>query len=116
MNHNRKEVFDMAKKATETTKKAVETKQASVERSESGVYCYIGPNLKDLLQTGKTFIGTREEALAKAADAIAAYPLVKRLIVTGEMLSKARLDVKKPGNTLYDSYQKLAKEVGRKGR
>ena len=100
----------MAKKATEATAKAVETKQANAERSESGVYCYIGPNLKNLLQTGTVFIGTREEALAKAAEAIEKYPLVKRLIVTGEALNKARLDVKKPGNILYDRYQKLVKE------
>lgn len=109
----------MAKKATEPTAKAVETKRESAERSASGVYCYIGPNLKNLLQTGKTFTGTREEALAEATEAIEAYPLVKKLIVTGEALGKARIDVKKPGNILYDRYQKLlkeAKEAGEKGR
>ena len=74
----------------------------------SGFCIYIGPNLKGLLQTGTIFRGTREEAYRKAAAAIEKYPLVKSLIVTGDRLPKARLEVKTPGTALYAKYKKLA--------
>lgn len=103
----------MAKRATETTGKAVETTAGSAgkaERNESGFYCYIGPNLKKLIQTGTIYRGTRKDALAKAADAIAAEPLVKRLIVSGDDLPEARIKVRTPGNSLNATYQKLMKK------
>ncbi len=74
----------------------------------SGFCIYIGPNLKGLLQTGTIFRGSREDAYLKAAAAIEKYPLVKSLIVTGDRLPKARLEVKTPGTALYAKYKKLA--------
>lgn len=103
----------MAKKATETTGQAVEVKQEKAERNESGFYCYIGPNLKNLIQTGSIYRGTRRQALAKAAEAIKAQPLVKTLIVSGDALPTARIKVKTPGNVLYANYQKLAGKEGK---
>lgn len=104
----------MAKKTTRTTEKAVETQQEKPERSNaSGFYIYIGPNLKKLIQTGTVYRGTRRNALNKAADAIAAEPLVKTLIVSGDALPEARLKVKTPGNVLYANYQKLAGKEGK---
>ena len=104
----------MAKKTTAATEKTVETKQEKPERSNaSGFYIYIGPNLKKLIQTGAVFRGTRRNALNKAAEAIAAEPLVKTLIVSGDALPEARLKVKTPGNVLYANYQKLAGKEGK---
>ena len=104
----------MAKKTTTATDKAVETKQEKPERSNaSGFYIYIGPNLKNLIQTGTVFRGTRRNALNKAAAAIEAHPLVKTLIVSGDALPEARLKVKTPGNVLYANYQKLAGKEGK---
>lgn len=114
MNHNRKELFDMAKKTAEAMGKAVETKQEKPERvNASGFYMYIGPNLKKLIQTGTVYRGTRRNALTKAADAIKAEPLVKTLIVSGDELPEARRKVKTPGNVLYANYQKLARKEGK---
>ena len=97
----------MAKKANNNTEKA--------EHNESGFYCYIGPNLKGLILTGTVYKGTREDALAKAEEAIAKQPLVKRLIVSGDALPEARLKVKTPGNALYANYQKLV-AAGKDGK
>lgn len=104
-----------ANEATETVSEAVEVKQEQQEKpgqNKSGFYCYIGPNLKKLIQTGTIYRGTRAEAFKKAADAIAAYPPVKTLIVSGDALPEARLKVKTPGNALYANYQKLAGKDG----
>ncbi len=116
----------MAKKTTDTVEKPVETApeaeqtpaqavpeaeqtpaQAAAEEEQAGFYCYIGPNLKGLIQTGTIYRGNKEEALSKAEAAVKAQPLVKTLIVSGDTLASARIKVKTPGNVLYASYQKL---------
>ena len=90
--------------------------QENRSRSDrSGFYCYIGPNLNKLIQTGTIFRGTREEALSKAEAAIQAQPLVKTLIVSGDALPAARLKVKTPGNVLYANYRTLAGKEGNHG-
>lgn len=87
-------------------------KQTAAENT-SGFYCYIGPNLKKLIQTGTIYRGTREEAFTRAAEAIKAQPLVKTLIVSGDALPSARIKVKTPGNILYANYRKLAGKDGK---
>ena len=81
----------------------------------SGLYIYIGPNIKKHIQTGTIYRGTRANALKQAAEAIKAYPLVKTLIVSGDALPEARLKVKAPGNALYANYMKL-KLAGKEGK
>ena len=103
----------MVKKTPEATGTSVEAKQEKPERNASGFYCYIGPNLKKLIQTGIVYRGTRKEALARAKEAIAAQPLVKTLIVSGDALPEASIKVKKPGNALNAAYQKLAGKEGK---
>lgn len=105
-------------KEAEAAKCATEPKRTRHKREKScnaGFYCYIGPNLKKLIQTGTIFRGTREEALAKAAAAIEAQPLVKTLIVSGDALPAARIKVKTPGNVLYANYRTLAGKEGNHG-
>lgn len=101
----------MTKKDTGTSVKtnltAAET-EAPARAEPSGIYCYIGPNLAGLMQSGKIFRGTRTKVLKEAAPAIEKYPLVKTLIVTGESLMDARIKVKTPGNALYKNYQRIA--------
>lgn len=92
--------------AAETAARAPEAAPAKPE--PSGVWCYIGPNLAGLLQSGKIFRGTWAKALKEAAPAIEKYPLVKTLIVSGEELALARKKVKTPGNALHKNYQRLA--------
>lgn len=72
-----------------------------------GFFCYIGPSITGLIQHGAIYRGTRENALTAAATAIEKYPLVKTLIVSGDKLPEARLKVKKPGNALYQNYQRI---------
>ena len=80
----------------------------AAEVNKSGVYVYIGPNIKGLIQTGSIYRGTREDAYKAAAAAIEKQPLLKTLIVSGDALPEARLKVKVPGNVLYANYKKLA--------
>ena len=86
---------------------------AQPKPDDGGFYCYIGPNLAGLIQSGTIYMSTKKDALAAAARAIEKQPLVKTLIVSGAALPEARLKVKKPGNALYVNYQKVA--AGREG-
>ena len=104
-NENTEKLVGKVQKQTEPS---VKKAQEQPEQSESGFYCYIGPNLKGLIQTGTIYRGTWKDALAKAEKAIEVKPLVKTLIVSGDALPEARLKVKTPGNALYANYQKLA--------
>lgn len=116
----------MVKKATEPVAEAVETAETPTvientvpqkgkepDGCAAGFYCYIGPNLAGLIQHGTIYRGSRADALAAAAAAVEKNPLVKTLIVSGDELPQARLKVKKPGNALYQNYQRVAGE-GRK--
>lgn len=96
-----------------TVSERAETVQVSHPVTQSGFCCYIGPNLKGLLQTGTVFRGTREEAYASAAKVIEAHPEVKSLIISGNALPAARIRVKTPGNILYANFHKLAKKGGK---
>lgn len=90
----------------------------NVKPDDGGFYCYIGPNIPGLIQSGQIYMGTREAALLAASAAIERFPLVKTLLVSGTALPEARLKVKKPGNALYANYQKIAaeREEKRKGK
>jgi hypothetical protein len=103
---------------TETVREAVETESTAADtgktentaESASGVWCYIGPNIKGVIQTGTLYIGTRTQALDEAAQAIEKKPGIQTMIVSGEALGAARIKVRTPGNALYAAYQKLAKK------
>lgn len=82
----------------------------SGKAADGGFYCYIGPNIAGLIQSGTIYVGTKENALAAVDNAVKKHPLVKTLLVSGAALPEARLKVKKPGNALYANYQKLAAE------
>ena len=85
-----------------------ELPEEKAEQNSSGIYCYIGPGIRGLIQHGTIYRGTRAQALDAAKAAIEAQPLVKTLIVSGDSLPTARLKIKTPGNALYQNYQRIA--------
>ncbi len=87
-----------------------EQKPAKTAESPSGVWLYIGPNIKGVIHTGKLFRGSRAQVLKKAETALEKVPEIQRLIVAGETLTQDRARVKTPGNALYETYQVLAKK------
>ena len=89
----------------------VKTESRQHEVNNSGIYIYIGPTIRGVIQNGDIYRGTRAEAMQKAASAIEKYKLVKTLIVSGDALPVARLRLKEPGNAFYVNYRKLSKQV-----
>lgn len=75
-------------------------------------YCvYLGPSIRGAVQHGAIFKCSRDEACAQLADLIARWPRVRSLIVDGEQLSEARIQLKTPGNGLYEQARRLQREL-----
>lgn len=74
----------------------------------AGFYCYIGPSIKGVIQTGTVYCGSRNDALRAAAKAIETYPVIKTLIVSGDSLPGALRKLNDPGSGLYARFQQLA--------
>lgn len=75
-------------------------------------YCvYLGPSIRGAVQHGAIFKCSRDEACAQLADLIARWPRIRSLIVDGEQLSEARIQLKTPGNGLYEQARRLQREL-----
>lgn len=76
-------------------------------KRNSGYYCYIGPSIKNVIQSETIYIGTKKQAFQKASKAIERYPAIKMLIVSGDDLADARRVVKQSGTSLNALYMKV---------
>ena len=88
-----------------TTKQAVNTKPAE---SIGGFCVYIGPSIRGVIQAGTVYGMTKEQAISKLAPSIEKHPLIRELIVPGDVLAVDRVKVKTKGNLLNVQYEKLA--------
>ena len=107
---NKSDEREAAGKPVETAAPKAAAKPAKAAESPSGVWCYIGPNLRGLINHNKIFRGTRAEVLKQAERAMEAYPEVQRLIVPGETLARDRARAAVPGNVLYETCQAREKK------
>lgn len=76
--------------------------------SSGGICVYLGPSIHGVIQSGTVYGGTKGEVKEQLAAVIKEYPLIARLIVTGETLAGDRIKVKTPGSLLNNAYKKLA--------
>ena len=74
-----------------------------------GGFCvYLGPTIRNIIQSGTVYKGTKADALNAMHSAAREIPLIKSLLVSGATLATARIKVKTPGNLLYENYKRLA--------
>lgn len=97
--------------AIETEKAATKTSQKKTVSNSSGFCVYIGPTIQGVIQSGTVYSGTREDAYKQLEAAIERYPLIAKMIVTGDTLATDRIKVKTPGNQLYALYHRLASQI-----
>lgn len=75
-------------------------------------YCvYLGPSIRGVIQHGAIFKCSREEACTQLSSLIDRWPRIRSLIVDGEHLSDARIQLKTPGNGLYEQARRLQREL-----
>ncbi len=94
----------MAKKAT-VAKAATETKKTT---AQDGVFIYIGPSIRGLIQKGSIYRGTRESVLASLEFAIKEHPKIERLIVADNEIVSAKRKIAVGGNSLSNAYRVLS--------
>ena len=99
----------MVKKDTNKQKKA-----EAPQKKEPGFFVYLGPSIRGVIQTATIYTGSRDEVEEFLAGPIERYPLIKRLLISGDSLAEDRIKVKTPGNGLYVAYMKLKAELKNK--
>lgn len=107
---NKNDERKAADTVAETPVPKAETRADKTADSASGIWCYIGPNLRGLINHNKIFRGTRAEVLKQAERVLEAYPEAQRLIVSGENLTRDRERAGTPGNAIYETYKDLEKK------
>lgn len=88
---------------------AAEKPEVKASAEKSGVFVYIGPSLKNLIQSGTIYRGTYAEVLKKLKHATTQYPLIKDFVVPGETLAADRLEIKRAGSLFNRKHNDLAK-------
>lgn len=74
---------------------------------KEGVYVYIGPTIKGVIQQGSIYRGTRSGVLAKLSAVTEKYPKITRLIVADSEIMSAKQKIAAGGNPLSLAYRAL---------
>ncbi len=80
-------------------------KKAAVK---DGVFIYLGPSIRGVIQKGSIYRGTRESVLSSIAFAIEKYPQIERLIVADNAIVSAKQKIAVGGNSLSKAYRELS--------
>lgn len=75
---------------------------------KDGIFIYIGPTIRGVIQKGSIYRGTRESVLSSLAFAIGKHPEIKRLIVADNEIMSAKQKIAIGGNSLSNAYRVLA--------
>lgn len=73
-----------------------------------GVFVYIGPSIRGVIQNGSIYRGTRESVLATLAYALEKHPKIERLIIADCELASAKQKIKMGGTPLSNAYRMLS--------
>ena len=75
---------------------------------KDGVFIYLGPSIRGVIQKGSIYRGTRESVLSSIAFAIEKYPKIERLIVADNEIVSAKQKIAVGGNSLSNAYRVLS--------
>ena len=81
----------------------------------SPFYVYIGPSIRGVIQHGIIRKGKLDEVKTSLRDAIAKYPAIAQLLISGDELPEARIKIKQPGNRLYEVNRRFLNELKKQG-
>lgn len=84
-------------------KKTVQTNQMD----EQGVFVYLGPSIRGVIQSGTIYRGTRQHIKDNLQYAIEKYPHIDTLIVADTDIADAKAKIKKGGNAISHAYKAL---------
>lgn len=76
--------------------------------AKDGVYVYIGPSIKGVIQHGSIYRGTRESVLSSLTFATEKHPKIARLIVADCDIVSAKQKITVGGNSLSNAFRELS--------
>ena len=85
----------------------INKKQNKDTADGSGIFVYIGPTIRGVVQNGSVFRGAEDKIKDKIAALVEDKEHVKRLIVRDVDLATAKAKLKKGGNSLSVAYHAL---------
>jgi len=80
----------------------------TVQIDEEGVFVYLGPSIRGVIQSGTIYCGTRRQVKDNLQFAIAKYPHIETLIIADSDIADAKAKIKKGGNALSHAYKVLS--------
>ena len=87
---------------------AAPAKKERAKAEQPGVFLYIGPSIRGVIQENAILSGKLSEIKAQLAGAIEKYPQIAALIVPAESLAESRREIKTNGTLLHKKYVELA--------
>lgn len=78
---------------------------------KSGVWVYIGPNIRGIVTNGGIYVGTKSEALARLPDGWKKYPKIERLIVSDAAVSRAKEQINEGKGGISVAFKELAATI-----
>lgn len=100
-------------------KKSVPAAVAATPKTETmkaaakpgGVFMYLGPTIRGMVQRGSIYRGPRENVVALLAPAISKYPEIEKLIFADKEVGAAALKIKSAGNYLNQLYGSIVEKA-----
>ena len=77
----------------------------NIKTTNDGIFVYLGPSVRGVIQNGSIFRGTREQVIKNLHAAIEKYPKIERLIVEDVDLAAAKEKLRKSGNSVSNAYR-----------
>ena len=79
-----------------------------------GIFVYIGPSVRGIIQNGSIFRGDRSSVLEKNASAIEFCPKIERLIVSDSEIMSAKKKLKEGGNGISLAFAAVIQKINGK--
>lgn len=86
------------------------SKRKSAKAEKKGVYVYLGPSIRGVIQNGSIYCGTRTQILETLKTAVESHPMIERLIVEDVDIMAAKEKINKGDNLLSIAYKRLLAE------
>lgn len=83
--------------------------QGTPRTEKPGVYVYVGPTVRGVIQEGTIYAGKKAEVLARVGAAIDAFPRVADLIVPAGTVAAVRHQIKNGTNLYSIAYREMLK-------
>lgn len=96
---------------TEEVQTEAPKEPAKKDEPKPSFFVYLGPSIRNQIQHGALYEGTRAEVEKKLSLQIEKYPRIRKLLVSDLTIVEDRINVTKPGTRLNAEYKRFVSEL-----